>query len=488
MNLKTKAMITALAVTSLLLSANGHANSDFGSKVENLLNSQSQELFGIQKSLTLSASATSGDYRTENQPASEQLLLAEGLKAEYVTRNAGNATDMMVLWPKEKPTHLITCVEGSRQDLGLGKFNPSVQRINLQTGVVETILRGMTACDGIRATVWGTILVTEETNSGKAYEIADPLSTTENTIVNRATGDIAGNTAANIIIRNALPTMAWEGIGILDSGVLYAGDELRPGTAAPDRDGGALFKFIPDIPWNGQMGIENSPFASGLLYALQVTCNEGKQQFGQGCEIGKATWIGPIDPLNARAAAVEKQATGYYRPEDLELDPVFVAPEEFGSAVRFCWTNTGNEEVGNFAEVMCAVDLEPDTATVSEGQNRLVEVNRFIEGDRDFNSFDNLAFQSKTGNLYVIEDHENGDIFACLPDGADRDIKSDGCIKIMSVKDSSAEPTGFLFSEDGETAYVSIQHSSDANMPHFDGYPTDDVLKITGFKISKKIK
>lgn len=486
MNTKTKVMITALVVTStFFLSEIGRANDDFGTKVEKLLDAQSQELFGIQKPLSLSASATSGAYRTESQSASEQVLLAEGLKAEYVTRNAGNATDMMVLWPKGKPTHLITCVEGSRQDLGLGKFNPSVQRINLQTGDVETILRGMTACDGIRTTAWGTILVTEETNTGKAYEIADPLATTENTVVDRTTGEITGNTAANIVIRNALPTMAWEGIGVHDSGVLYAGDELRPGTATPDRDGGALFKFIPDVPWNGQMGIENSPFASGLLYALQVTCSEGKQQFGQGCEIGKATWVGPIDPLNARADAVEKQATGYYRPEDLEFDPVFVAPAGFESAVRFCWTNTGNEEAGNFAEVICAVDLEPAMAIVSEGQNRLVEVNRFIEGDRDFNSFDNLAFQPKTGNLYVIEDHENGDIFACLSDGADRDIKSDGCIKVMSVKDSSAEPTGFLFSDDGETAYVSIQHSDDVNMPHFDDYPTDDVLKITGFKISK---
>lgn len=31
-----------------------------------------------------------------------------------------------------------------------------------------------------------------------------------------------------------------------------------------------------------------------------------------------------------------------------------------------------------------------------------------------------------TGNIYVIEDHANGDVFACLPDGADRDIISQG--------------------------------------------------------------
>ncbi len=264
---------------------------------------------------------------------------------------------------------------------------------------------------------------------------------------------------------------------------MYAGDELRPGTAKPDADGGAIYKFIPDVPWNGQSGIENSPFAAGKVYALQVTCREERQQFGQGCEVGQAIWVGPIDPLTARTDAAELGATGYYRPEDLEIDPMFKAPEGFESATRFCWANTGREAAGNFGEVICAVDLEPMTNDSGEGQPRLVEVNRFVEGDRDFNSFDNLVFQPKTNNLYVLEDHPNGDIFACLPDGADRDIKSDGCIKVLSVKDSSAEPTGLIFTEDGKTAYLSIQHTNDGNMPDYDGFPTDDVLKITGFKV-----
>lgn len=129
---------------------------------------------------------------------------------------------------------------------------------------------------------------------------------------------------------------------------------------------------------------------------------------------------------------------------------------------------------------MCGVDKAPLSASDSQ---RSVEINRFVEGDSDFNSFDNLDFQPRTGNLYVIEDHPNGDIFACLPDGMDRDIKSDGCVKMLSVKDSSAEPTGFLFSADGKTAYLSIQHSNDGLMPQVDGFPTDDVLKITGFRI-----
>ena len=454
---------------------------DFGIKVEKFLHSHSKEYFGVLKPLQESAPPTEGPYRTKGQLASDQVLLAEGLTAYYVTRNAANATDMMVLWPTDNPTHLITCVEGGRELLDSGKYNPSVQRIHLKTGAVETLLRGMNGCDGIRSTAWNTILATEEDDDGKAYEIAEPLTITENTVDDRATGAISGPNAANIVIRHALPTMAWEGLTILESGIVYGGDELRPGTAEPDIDGGAIYKFIPEMPWNGISGIENSPFASGAVYAMQVSCRNDRQQFGQGCEIGMASWVGPLDPLNARSEAVTYQATGYYRPEDMHRDPVYVVPAGYDSAVRFCWTNTGNEDATNYAEVMCAIDLEPQTVAVADGEDRLVSVNRFVEGDTDFNSFDNLAFQPITGNLYVIEDHPNGDIFACLPDGADRDIKTDGCVKILSVKDSSAEPTGFLFTADGKTAYVSIQHSNDENMPEYDGYPTDDIIEIVGF-------
>jgi Alkaline phosphatase PhoX len=184
----------------------------------------------------------------------------------------------------------------------------------------------------------------------------------------------------------------------------------------------------------------------------------------------------------ARSEANSKQATGYYRPEDLERDPDFSDPDN-PAAIRFCWNNTQDAGAGSYGETMCASDAEPDMASPT---SRTVLVYRFLEGDRDFNQPDNLAFQAKTGILYVIEDNPNGDIFACLPDGADRDIKSDGCVKILSVKDSSAEPTGFIFDASGKTAYVSIQHSNDTNMPNVDGYATDDILKITGFKLTPR--
>ncbi len=460
---------------------------DFGAIVERGLEGSSHVWFGVGKPLKESAPPTTGDYRKPTQMASEQVLLAEGLKAEYVTRNAGNNADMFAFWPSdESPTHLIFCIEGNRQDLGtflpgglIPKFNPAVQRIKLSDGSVETILRGTISCDGIRRTPWQTILATEEASDGGAYEIINPLNLTNHTITDRALGAIIdenGFPSTSIVKRTALPKMAWEGIGLTPEGVVYAGDELRPGTPA-NADGGAMFKFVPAIPRTVSSPIgslSESPLTAGNVYALQVSCQSTSQQFGQGCEIGNGAWIN-VSAANARTDANTAGATGYYRPEDLEIDPEFDGP-----GARFCWTDTGLEEGGNYGEVLCAVDSAPLVANPAQ---RTVVVNRFVEGNPDMNQPDNFAFQPKTRNHYVIEDHPNGDIFACLPDGADHDIKTDGCVKILSVKDTSAEPTGFKFTADGRTAYLSIQHSSDGLMSKSDDYATDDIIKITGFKI-----
>ena len=460
---------------------------DFGSIVQGGLERSSRIWFGIDRPIRESAPPTTGAYRTATQRASDQMLLADGLKAEYVTRTAANSADMFAFWPSdENPSHLIFCIEGGRQDLGtflpgglIKKLNPAVQRIKLSDGTVETILRGTTSCDGIRRTPWQTILATEETSDGGAYEIIDPLNVTNHTITDRTLGTVIdenGLPSTTVVKRTALPKIAFEGLGVSPEGVVYSGDELRPGTPA-NADGGAMFKFVPANPRTTSGPISNlseSPLTAGNVYALQVSCQNTSQQFGQGCEIGNGAWIN-VSAANARTDANTAGATGYYRPEDLELDPAFAGP-----GVRFCWTDTGLEEGGNYGEVLCAVDSAPLVA--SAGQ-RTVVVNRFVEGDPDFNQPDNFAFQPKTGNHYVIEDHPNGDIFACLPDGKDRDIKTDGCVKILSVKDSSAEPTGFKFSADGRTAYLSIQHSDDTNMLKVDDYPTDDIIKITGFKI-----
>jgi len=496
-----------LAIPVVPVQADDEDSHDFGARVEQRLKSSSLHWFGVRGPLEASAPATTGAFRTQTQKAEEQVLLADSLKAEYLSRQIANNADQFAFWPNDEyPTHQIWCIEefnpsiiknAAGQELFLPgglvkKWTPGVQRINLRTGVVETILRATAGCDGIRRTPWGTILATEEADNGGAYEIIDPLNVTNHTITDRALGtvvDANGLPSTKIVKRPALGTFAWEGIGILPSGVVYAGDELRPGEPVsggglgPDADGGAIFKFIPANPRisNGPISnLSESPFAAGNLYAMQVSCTTG-QQYGQGCEVGNGAWLS-ISAANARLDAFKNGATGYYRPEDLELDPMFKDPN---GGVRMCWMDTQNRGAQMYGELVCATDSAPMTASPSQ---RTVVVNRLLEGDMDMNQHDNIEFQPKTGNVYVIEDNANGDIFACLPDGTDRDIKSDGCIKILSVKDSTAEPTGFKFTPDGRTAYLSIQHSNDTNMPLIDDYRTDDLIKITGFRIPNRFE
>ena len=452
---------------------------DFGLTTQTMLAEQSLPLFGIAAPLGASAQASAEEgYRLPAYTPLDAIALAEGLTAAFVTRDAANNLDMMALYPAAAPTHIIACIESDVEEIAAGKMNPGVQRISLTDGKVETIVRGTSACDGIRTTPWGTVLFTEEDDAGGAYEMLNPLTTTGIVLTDRAAGTTSD--AARVIRRMALPTMAWEGIAILPNGVIYAGDELRPGTDVPRSNGGAIFKFIPAMPAAaGDIAtLDASPLVAGKTYAMQVQCRGGEMQFGQGCETGNAIWI-EIDPTQARAYAEAKGATGYYRPEDLHQDLAYT-----GAGVRFCHTNTGNEGARNYAEVNCITDATPLDIPLADAGGKVAPntvVTRFIEGDEDANSFDNLDFQPGTGNLYVIEDHPNGDVWACLPDGGDRDLKTDGCLRVLSVKDSSAEPTGFVFAPDGLSAYVSIQHSDDTGMATLDDYGTDDLIRITGF-------
>ena len=462
------------------LAASPAVAEDFGMTVQQILNDKTPELFGFAAPLAATAQKSGEDYRTPEQSANDQVDLAEGLTASYLSRELGNKADMMALFPLENPTHLIVCIEGDREVLNdEGKLNPAVQSVSLADGTLKTLFRGTTDCDGIRTTPWNTILATEEEGDGGAYEIFDPLSLEDVVLLDRGTG--ATTDPEHIFRHHALPVIAWEGLTITREGVVYAGDELRPGSShLSDSDGGSIFKFVPETAWDGSpvASGEESPFAAGTVYAMQVQCVEDEIQFGQGCEVGNAAWI-EVDAKVARREADTRGATGYYRPEDLHTDPVYA-----GEGVRFCWTNTQREKAQSYGEVMCAVDTDPTGIQTmnDDGEYSFTTVtNRFVEGDPEMNSVDNLAFQPSTGNVYVIEDHSNGDVWACLPDGADRDIKSDGCVRMLSVKDSEAEPSGFMFSADGKTAYVNIQHSDDGNMPKYDDYKTDDLLIITGF-------
>jgi hypothetical protein len=457
---------------------------DWGLHVQNELNDRSEQLFGVGTPLRRSALGPFTDA-----DSTHAIRVAQGLHVSLVSSAVHFSTDQIVLWPNENhPTHLFVCDESSS--------NPAVERVDLSKPAASnatTILTGIVACDPIRRTPWGSLIAAEEATDGGVYEIMNPLSINAPiAVTNRATGATSDPRVAK---RKALGQLAWEGNPVLPDGTIIFGDELRPGGGNP---GGAIYKFVPAMAYGGSGVITNpdsSPFVAGQLFGLKLG-SAGDN--GQGTEIGQGVWadVDEIANMDANGNIVLRRAqatlrlNGFYRPEDMDIDPIARSNDE----VRVCWTDTGRmsngggsvEETGAiYGEIMCLND-EADTAAVS---GAIPTVRRFVAGNPQFNYFDNVAFQPHTGNLAVTEDGEvevvkedgttelrGNDILFCLTDGDDDDVQSDGCIRIVSLRDTASEPTGIIFDGSGQNLYVSLQHR-----------PTNAgaLLKISGFKVRR---
>jgi hypothetical protein len=444
---------------------------DFGVFRDQALSAHSNQLFGVNQPLDASSTRSINQAEALADPTS-LATLAKGLQARVVTTQGPAVDDQISLWPNdENPTYLIACNEE-------GTAQPGLVRIELATGTVSTIVTGTTSCDPTRRTPWGTILFGEEAGTGgQLYELIDPIHTTGVTL-NRVAGTFSGGTgAANLIRRDALGRAAFEGIGILANGTTYLDPDdtsIGPKNGGP---GAPYFKFIPDHPFTGTSPITNlaqSPYASGQVYAMRVGPGTS---YGQGREFGFAQWI----PLPHQAnpdlenLALAAGVTGYYRPEDMALDPVALQQGN----VRFCSADTGDETQHLYGQIICVTDGTIAQAEANQGKT---EAQPFVFGgtSQGINMPDNVAFQPHTNNLVVHEDAEttfesphNNDLWSCLPDGADQDLLSDGCARIATLNDLTAEWTGGIFDASGSHFYVSIQHN-------ISGKAT--ILDITGWK------
>ena len=251
---------------------------------------------------------------------------------------------------------------------------------------------------------------------------------------------------------------------------------------------------------------------AGSIFGLRVAAS-GSTNWGQGAETGKGRWTavntagaGVMDGngnILLRIAQVLQQFTGYCRPEDMDVDPIAFEHGVF----RACWANTGRmshtesslvENSGVKTEIMCLTEEPPSASQQNPPTGTIPVVDRFITGSEERGMFDNVAFQPYTGNLVVLEDNSissvkslnptvtelrGNDLWICLPDGADDDVLSDGCVRFGSIRDTSAEPSGFIFLGSGEEAFVSVQHRA-VN----DGLGAGNhgaLLKISGFKVKK---
>ena len=478
--------LVTLAVAALTAAATASANGyhtvhhrpslDFGQRVEALKRFESLELFGIFGPLPES-STTSLSAAQAEADASKLLTVAPGLRVRVVSAAANLAPniDQMFLYPNGKnPTHIIGCNEQGSGQIG-------VQRVELKTGKVETIISsGLTSCDPARLTPWGTLIVGEEAGTnGRVFEILDPLVTSNVTVP--ASGFGATSDPAHVVARPALGQFSFEGIGILPNGVVYLTDENRPGSGGIGNPGGALVKFVPTTLWSPGASkitsLDQSPWTGGSLFGFRAGRNGGNTDVGQGNEYGRGVWaqITGTAPINLRAAASALKLTAYYRPEDMSVD---MEALDDGN-VRVCGTNTGQDVPdtssdgdNKFGELYCLTDgtvTQASSITVTNGINTasIPEYHTLALGTIDFAMPDNLDIQPRRGNIVVNEDGEgpiyptprNNDIWDCLDDGDDADTLSDGCIRVASLNDLTAEPTGGFFNAAGDHYYVSIQHN-----------------------------
>jgi secreted PhoX family phosphatase len=471
---------------------------DFGVFVDQLLRAHSEQLFGFVHPL---AESSVGPY--DGADNTRAIDVAPGLHVSLVSSSVASAADQIALWPDdEHPTHVFVCDEETS--------TPAVQRVDLSRPAASnatTIVTGLQSCDPVRRTPWGTIIVAEEHGAdGGLYEIFDPVSITAPiNVSDRALGTTSD---PRLVKRKAAGMLSFESFAIKHDGTVIYGDELAPSGGAP---GGALYKFVPANPYTGTghpiiTQPQLSPLESGTVYGLRVAAN-GSLNWGQGAEIGKGRWVAvdtvPAGILDGKGNIVLRNAqalqkfTGYYRPEDMDIDPVAAADGVF----RACWANTGRLNFGGdttvensavHGEIMCIVE-EPD-ATVPTGS--IPVVSRFVIGSQQRGMFDNVAFQPHTGNLVVLEDGpttiknadgtetpRGNDLWICLPDGDDDDTLTDGCVRFASIRDTSAEPTGFIFAGSGEYAFVNIQHRAVNDAAGAGNHGA--LVKISGFRVDR---
>ncbi|MCC5032504.1 PhoX family protein [Streptomyces sp. WAC 00631] len=293
--------------------------------------------------------------------------------------------------------------------------NGAVSVVDLKTGEAKVIAQraDWRRLDGVRWTPWGSLLVTEETNGGRVFELF--LDRRDRTEVTR------------IEERRQLGILRHEGIDVLPDGTVFVIDELN---------GGSVYKFVPT---------RRGDLSEGRLHALKINgLSDAAQKWNPetyGEKTGAFTWV-PLDKeqvlSDADAASDAVNATEFGRPEDVEVigDTLYVA-------------NTSENRV-------VAVNLRKNvlSAFVQAGVNAPVEDR--AAGITGFKSPDNLA-QGPDGRLWIVEDNYASDIWVAGRD-RDRDGAADSTELFASLKDPGAEVSGIYFGKDPKTLFFSVQH------------------------------
>lgn len=293
--------------------------------------------------------------------------------------------------------------------------NGAVTVTDLRSGVTSLVAQrpDFERLDGIVWTPWRTVLFAEEAiassrpdpnfpqaKRGLVYEV-DP-----------ATGAVA-----------ALPAVgarSHEGLRFDPQGNLYGISESTPGQVSLGVVlSGGIFKFVPDRPGD---------LSSGQLYALKVL---------DASRTGDAIWV-PLDrdlsKIDSDQAAVNAGATGWARPEDVEIGTSTGGNNPGGNQVLYVAV-TGEE-------LVLKIELRGDEAFVTN----------YVQGVSGFDNPDNLALDAQ-GNLFIAEDNGPGDVWVA------RAGEGGAIERFASLSDCAAEPTGIYFDKGAHVLYVNVQHA-----------------------------
>lgn len=313
--------------------------------------------------------------------------------------------------------------------------NGSVSVTDLQTGLTRTIAQraDWESLDPSVWTPWGTLLIGEETNAARFRDPQYPQAVgglVYELVPNKADPSVIDR----IIARPAIGAKSHEGMRFDPQGNLYSISERTPGY---------LFKFVPDT---------KGDLSSGQTYVLKVVTPDGDRT-------GEAEWI-PLDraavQVDASAAADAVGATGYARPEDLEMA-----------------TSTGNNRGGaNTLYVaitaehrVLQVDLREPNGGADHSTARVSDYVRVgLNATSEFSWPDNLALD-RAGNLYIAEDpggsfaskRQGDDIWVATPTTGSQGPAAN-VVRFASLTDCDAEPTGLYFEMTGDRLFVNVQH------------------------------
>jgi hypothetical protein len=154
-------LLSVAGLVGLATTAGASAGFDFGTWRDRQLTTDSQRLFGVKKPLKESSTESVDQATAEADPTS-LATVAKGLHVEVATSdpNAGANMDMIALWPNDSdPSGPHRLQRSRRHQPSRCPAGPAFRR---QRG---DVLSGTIACDPVRRTPWGTILVGEENGS-----------------------------------------------------------------------------------------------------------------------------------------------------------------------------------------------------------------------------------------------------------------------------------------------------------------------------------